>query len=192
MINEKENSTITITCLDNIKFTACYIYPNNVNRGIYIIGPYVSHKSKDIDILYKPSCCIPHLISLLGNIAEDSPYIKQKQAISKIPYSLHVKKALDYIDARYNESITLEDISDYLKINRCYFCSIIKKETGKTFSQLLNEIRIEKSKELLLQENSSILDVALSVGFNNQNYYNMTFKKLTNMTPLEFRNSKAQ
>lgn len=99
---------------------------------------------------------------------------------------------MDYIDARYNESITLEDISDYLKINRCYFCSIIKKETGKTFSQLLNEVRIEKSKELLLQENSSILDVALSVGFNNQNYYNMTFKRLTNMTPLEFRNSKVQ
>lgn len=192
MINKKEDSTITITCLDNIRFTACYICPNNVNRGIYIIGPYTSCKSNDIDILYKPSCCIPHLISLLGNIAEDSPYIKQKQAINKIPYSLHVKKAIDYIDARYNESITLEDISDYLKINRCYFCSIIKKETGKTFSRLLNEIRIEKSKELLLQENSSILDVALSVGFNNQNYYNMTFKKLTNMTPLEFRNSKVQ
>ncbi|GAA0122587.1 AraC family transcriptional regulator [Clostridium faecium] len=189
--NKNGDSIITVTTVDNIKFTAYDICPNNVNRGLYIIGPYVSHKSKDIDIVFKPNCCIPHLISLLTNIAKDSPYIKQRQAIGKMPYSLHVKKALDYIDARYNESITLEDISDYLKINKCYFCNIIKKETGKTFSQLLNEVRIEKSKELLLKENSSILDVALSVGFNNQNYYNMTFKKLTNMTPLEFRNSKT-
>ena len=46
-----------------------------------------------------------------------------------------------------------------------------RKRTGKTFSQLVNEIRIEKSKELLTKNNLSILEIALSVGFNNQNYF---------------------
>ena len=51
----------------------------------------------------------------------------------------------------------------------------------------MNEVRVEKSKELLREGNLSTLSIALSVGFNNQNYFNMTFKKLTGMTPLQYR-----
>ncbi len=64
------------------------------------------------------------------------------------------------------------------------FVVFLKKKQVK----FLNEIRIEKSKDLLLRGDLSILDVSLSVGFNNQNYYNTVFKKLINMTPLEYRN----
>src|SRR5699024_6975480 len=78
-------------------------------------------------------------------------------------------------------------VSEYLGINKSYFCSIFKNETGKTFTQFLNEKRIEKSKKLLREDNLSILDIALSVGFNNQNYYNIIFKRITNTTPLEYR-----
>ena len=56
-----------------------------------------------------------------------------------------------------------------------------------TFSNFLNIIRIEKSKQYLSQNNDSILSIALAVGFNNHNYYTMKFKKLTGLTPLEFR-----
>ncbi len=62
-----------------------------------------------------------------------------------------------------------------------------KNEIGMTFTEFLNKIRIEKSKELLLEDKYSILDIALMVGFNNQNYYNIMFKKITNQTPLEFK-----
>lgn len=68
-------------------------------------------------------------------------------------------------------------------------CNIFEKETGKTYSQFLNEIRIEKSKKLLLDTNLSVLKLTLSVGYNNQNYYNMTFKKLAATMPLKHRNS---
>nr|WP_242568136.1 helix-turn-helix transcriptional regulator [Clostridium botulinum] len=64
----------------------------------------------------------------------------------------------------------------------------IKKRNGENFSQLVNEIRIEKSKELLTKNDLSILEIALSVGFNNQNYFSSTFKKFNNKTPIEFRN----
>jgi len=74
-----------------------------------------------------------------------------------------------------------------LNINKCYFCSIFKKETGLTFINYLNSYKIEKSKELLKNTNLSLLDIALSVGFNNQSYYSTVFKKITCKTPLEFR-----
>ncbi len=128
------------------------------------------------------------MISLLRNIALDSRYIKEKVLTRKMPNSLHIRKAMDLLDANYSDDISLDDISRHLKINKSYFCSIFKKETGKTFSQLVNEIRIEKSKELLTKNDLSILEIALSVGFNNQNYFSSTFKKFNNKTPIEFRN----
>lgn len=103
-------------------------------------------------------------------------------------YSFHIRKAIKYTENHYNENLNLDMIANHLDLNKCYFCNLFKKETGKTYSQFLNEVRIEKSKHLLLNTNLSVLEVALSVGYNNQNYYNMAFKKITDSTPLKYRN----
>ncbi|WP_055665792.1 helix-turn-helix domain-containing protein [Desnuesiella massiliensis] len=179
---------VTVASLSDINYIVCNICPSRIMEGIFIIGPYSSNKCSTLEISYKPSFCIPHLVSLLYSIRKDI-ILKHKKTISITPYSYYVKKAIDYINNNYTKPITLCQLSNYLNINRCYFCSIFKKETGKTFSQFLNELRIEKSKHLLLEQNSSILDIALSVGFNNQNYYTILFKKLNNITPFEFRNN---
>ena len=66
---------------------------------------------------------------------------------------------------------------------RCMF----KKETGQTFINYLNNYKIERSKDLLKNTNMTLLDISLEVGFNNQSYYSTIFKKYTNMTPQEYR-----
>ena len=185
---ESKNPIITISCSNNIFFTSLPICPKNIYRGLFILGPYSSDKNNNMNIIYKPPYLVSYLISFIHIVLRDCNN-KNIGCLNENPYSLHVKKAIDYIDARYMDEITLFDVSNYLRINKSYFCSIFKKETGKTFTQFLNKIRIEKSKSLLLQENCSILDVALAVGFNNQNYYNIMFKKITKKTPLEFRNN---
>ncbi|OAM92274.1 Helix-turn-helix domain-containing protein [Pelosinus fermentans] len=190
LVTKTENCIITIPCLESISFTACWVCSKNINWGFHILGPYTTLETVNLsDIVYKPAYCIPYLITLLGTIAADSAYLKQKiKKFNDMPYSAYVKKSIDYLNARYHETITLSDIAAHLNISKYYLCSLFKKETGKNFSQYLNEIRIEKSKELLLKENVSVLDIALSVGFNNQNYYNVMFKKFMKYTPLEFRN----
>ncbi|MDU5263065.1 MAG: helix-turn-helix transcriptional regulator, partial [Clostridium celatum] len=80
-----------------------------------------------------------------------------------------------------------DDICKELNVNKCYFCSVFKKEVGSTFINYLNNYKIEKSKELLKNPNISLLDVSLSVGYNNQSYFSTVFKKITSKTPLEFR-----
>ena len=107
---------------------------------------------------------------------------------SKEIYNFHIRKAMDYTKNNYHKNLSLDYISSYLNLNKCYFCDLFKKETGKTYSKFLNEVRIEKSKNLLLNTDLSILDVALSVGYNNQNYFNMTFKRITGTTPLKYKN----
>ena len=64
---------------------------------------------------------------------------------------------------------------------------MFKKETGQTFINYLHNYKIEKSKNLLENTNMTLLDISLEVGFNNQSYYSTIFKKYTNMTPLEYR-----
>lgn len=112
----------------------------------------------------------------------------KKEDINRQAYSFHVRRAIDYTSNNYNAPLDLSRISKYLGINKCYFCNLFKKETGKTYSQFLNEIRVEKSKGLLANTNLSILEISLSIGYNNQNYYNMSFKKITGITPLKYRN----
>lgn len=189
LLNRGKNPYITVSCLEGINFIAFNICNCNVKYGFFVCGPYKTDtRFTEIEIVYKPLNCIPHIVSLFHNI-RNSNYPLALQEVSQDSYSSYTEKAVDYIKNNYHKSITLDDISEHVKINRCYLCNVFKKETGKTYSKFLNDIRIEKSKELLLDRTLSILEVSLSVGFNNQNYFNMVFKKLTNMTPLEYRNN---
>lgn len=187
-LNKEDCASSLELSKDYICFTVIYICPKNVDRGIYVIGPYTSAPIGKYDMLYKPSDCMPHLITLLRNIAVNTDFIRHKK---ECPYSLYVKKALDYIDTRFHEPLTVESISQKLGISKSYFCSVFKKDTSKTFTQVLNEVRIEKSKQLLRDTNQSILDIAMEVGYNNQNYYNMLFKKLNNISPNQYRNENV-
>lgn len=101
--------------------------------------------------------------------------------------SIHINDAVSYIASNYHENITLESISGILYLNKCYFCTLFKEQMGKNFSTYLNEVRIEKSKELLKNKELSILEIAHAVGYNNQTYFNSLFKKHTNITPLQYR-----
>lgn len=175
----------TICCnREVLNYTAVAIDMKNPESGIYILGPHSCTQDNTMGIPYKPLCLIPYLISLLRNLEDDT----SDCCMFKSNYSYHVSKALDYISTRYSENITLDDIVEYLNISKGYFCVLLKKDTGKTFTTILNEIRIEKSKGMLCEKNSSMLDIALSVGFNNQNYYNIVFKKITGITPSEYKN----
>ena len=176
----------TVSPIKNIYFSAYPICSRNPLKGIFVLGPYSSCEKNNIMAIYKSKSLMPHLLSFLETLCKDCPN-RPIQTPPIKPYSLHVKKAIDYMEARYMETISLPALCDYLNISKPYFCSIFKEETNKTFTEFLNRVRVDKSKELLLEGNLSVLDIALSVGYNNQNYYNINFKKITNKTPLEFK-----
>lgn len=106
-------------------------------------------------------------------------------------HNFHIRKAIDYIFDNFNEPLSLNDMAKYLGLNKSYFSHLFKRETGKTYSQFVNQVRVEKSKELMVHTNLSLLEIALSVGYNNQNYYNIAFKRITGVTPLKYRNQFA-
>ncbi|GCD08446.1 helix-turn-helix transcriptional regulator [Clostridium tagluense] len=190
--NDFEKDISTLNCSYNISFAACYIFPLHHNEGVVcILGPYLNCPMEYKNLSYKPKHCIPHMFSLLETISKDLLiFPNEKNCFNVNKYNPHINKAINYISKHYSEPLTLNHIAKNLNINKYYFCSLFKNETGQTFSQYLNIIRVEKSKKLLLNNrNFSILDVAVAVGFNSQSYYTTVFKKLNNKTPLELRNS---
>lgn len=99
-----------------------------------------------------------------------------------------INTVIKYIEINYHKNISLEEVAKYININACYLSNMFKRETGMYFSDYLQKIRIEKSKVLLMQPQYRIYEVAESVGFLDEKYYYKIFKKLTGVTPNQYRN----
>ncbi|SDD51055.1 Helix-turn-helix domain-containing protein [Paenibacillus sp. UNCCL117] len=96
----------------------------------------------------------------------------------------------DYLEQHYDKDITLDSIADKLNISRGYLSRYFKEKTGEYFVDYVNSVRINKAKKLLLHPDIRIQDAAQSVGYQNINSFNRMFKKLTGITPTEFRKNE--
>lgn len=104
--------------------------------------------------------------------------------------SFIVKKALEYMEENYKEKITLTELADELFVSQWHLSKLLNKHTKKSFSELLNETRVKKAKQLLKDPTLRVGDVAESVGFLDIAHFSRVFKKYTNMSANEYRNKK--
>lgn len=130
--------------------------------------------------------CLADLFSILENLLD-----KVSQSINRLLNSQTrkvVSNALEYINKHFHEEVTLNVVSEHVYMSPWYFSKLFKKETGETFTEFLLKCRIDKAKELL--KNSFELkayEVAELVGFNDARYFGQIFKKVTGLTPTEYR-----
>lgn len=90
-----------------------------------------------------------------------------------------------YIHEHYAEELTLAELSDKVFISRNHLSIIFKNITGETFNNYLTRVRIEKARELLMERNMLVYEVAERVGYKNIPYFSTLFKKITGMNPTE-------
>lgn len=90
-----------------------------------------------------------------------------------------------YINEHYAEDLTLAELSEKVFISRNHLSIIFKNMTGETFNNFLTRVRIEKARELLLERNMLVYEVAEQVGYKNIPYFSTLFKKVTGMNPTE-------
>ncbi|KAF1303184.1 response regulator transcription factor [Enterococcus sp. JM9B] len=102
-------------------------------------------------------------------------------------YSETVQRVLQIINEEYIKDISLKTVSETLHLSVVYLGQLFKKETDLSFNQCLNQVRIKKAQELLLQTQQTINEISEAVGYNNTNYFSKMFKKLNGLTPKEFR-----
>ena len=96
----------------------------------------------------------------------------------------------EFIRQNYqNESLSIKSVSDHVNRSAPYVCTFFKAETGLTLNQYITGYRIERAQEMLADPRYKITDVAARVGYNDVNYFGKIFKKNTNVSPSEFRNT---
>lgn len=98
---------------------------------------------------------------------------------------------MKYIEKNFNEDITIEGLANQYYISSSTLSKLFKSETGKYFSDYLNEIRVSKSLKDLLYTGNSIEDIALQYGFNNSKTYRRRFKQFYGLSPTDYKNKTA-
>jgi two-component system response regulator YesN len=101
--------------------------------------------------------------------------------------------AIEYMHHSYAEPLTLEQLSSMFHINRVYLGQLIKKKTGMSFNRLLNHLRIEQAKGLILSDPDLKFSlIASRVGYSDVHYFSRIFKKEVRLSPKEFREKGPQ
>ena len=103
------------------------------------------------------------------------------------PLSRTTVKIINHIDEKYYEDISLLALSERFKISKSYIARLFKRELHTTSSEYLNRVRIANACRLLNFSNMSVGEISGAVGFREQYYFARIFKKLTGVTPTEYR-----
>lgn len=107
------------------------------------------------------------------------------ETFSTFTNSERMKTIFQFIHTHYSEEISIEILAEHCNISPSHFMHYFKEKVGLTFSQYLNNYRLQQA-GLLLRQNSDIADVAYSCGFNNLSYFYKRFKKYYSITPREY------
>ena len=95
----------------------------------------------------------------------------------------------NYIYANYKD-VTLDDLTEKFFLSKPYLSKYIKEKSGMTFGDILKKIRMKKARAMLKGSNATVESIAESVGYQNVEHFNRVFKKMYNLTPVQYRNRK--
>ena len=95
----------------------------------------------------------------------------------------------NYIYANYKD-VTLDALSEKFFLSKPYLSKYIKEKSGMTFGDILKKIRMKKARAMLRGSSATVESIAESVGYQNVEHFNRVFKKMYNITPVQYRNRK--
>lgn len=145
-------------------------------RKAYFSGKVVSQKEHDSAVKLL-SIFAQHLAMLSNQV-----FIQQENSEPPV-----ITKARAYIHEHQTEEISLGQVAKAVNMSSYYFCKMFKKVTGINFTDYVARVRIEKSKNLLLNPNLRVSEIAFEVGFQSLTHFNRVFKKILGQSPTEYR-----
>lgn len=187
-----------------------------ISEGRVILVVYVGLLAEDLDavrekiikaaaLLKAPARPILRAVRYLEPCADISRYYMLAAAVGEhiqMLYTLYadnepdsglhtaVTAAMDFVKGNYYKDITVNDAARLIDMNPKYIGRLFKEQTGETFSEYLNLIRISRAKQLLADTHAQIIEIALECGYNNVTYFNRVFKKITGLSPGDYRKKK--
>jgi len=102
-------------------------------------------------------------------------------------HSASMLKAIGYMKRNFARKLSLEEVADHAGYSPAYFSRIFREDTGMAYSDYLNLLRVEKGKTLLHSTKLKMTEIGAMLGFSDQSHFTRTFKKLTGVTPDQYR-----
>ncbi len=120
-------------------------------------------------------------------------FISFRESRAAGKYYAMIQKAKQYINTHFaDQDISLHSVASVVNVSPNHFSTIFSQETGETFIEYLTQVRISRSKDLLLTTNLRSADIAYEAGFGDPHYFSFIFKKTTGISPREFRTGNTQ
>ncbi|WP_195571267.1 response regulator [Paenibacillus sp. 1001270B_150601_E10] len=139
---------------------------------------------QNLDILHQFETVQDIRSWLVRKIFEISEKLNQKSNTKNSPL---IREILKVVREQLHENITLKDIAHQFSFSPNYLGTLFKDEVGKTFSEMLIQMRMERAGELLKDPTLKIYEVANQVGYRYLPYFSRQFKETYGMTPMEYR-----
>ncbi|GBF75841.1 DNA-binding response regulator [Paenibacillus sp. 598K] len=103
-----------------------------------------------------------------------------------------IGKAQRYIDNHYRNDLGIDEVSDFVGLSTSHFCALFKQVSGLTFLEYLTRCRIDKARYILANTEVKVYQLAPLVGYQDPRYFTQVFKKVTGMTPSEYRSQGVE
>lgn len=153
-----------------------YIRINNIFRNMYEHIKEMSAGNYYLITNYA-SILLQELYLLYGNLPDSS----EDRILTP------VEQILNYINENYSQQITLDSLAEKYYLNKSYICRIFRKTMGISLVTYLQYKRILEAQTMLLNSDKPIIDIAMDCGFSNVQHFYRVFKKITNLTPIEYK-----
>ena len=145
-------------------------------RQSYYETPIVSQKKFD---------STAHLLADFANhLSIKANQIKLQQSNTEPPV---ISKAKQYIEEHHADDLSLGQVAAAVHTSSFYFCKLFKRATGINFTEFVSRLRTEKAKNLLLNPNLRVSEIAYAVGFQSLTHFNRIFKRVVGQSPTEYR-----
>lgn len=166
---------------------------NRASRGLHVVDPTretVAAMMAEIPRL-RGLERILHLLRILGVLADSencTPLASASYAAESQPYDEErMNRAFQFINANLADEVRLASVAHHVSLSEGAFSRFFRVHAGKTFPELLNELRVGRACRLLLEEDRNISEVAYACGFTNLSNFNRQFRRLKRTSPREYR-----
>lgn len=164
----------------------CYSLSNQCRR---ILNSYLKQENES------SSNSMQNVVSQIFRLSELQDYYQQfflnitDMLKTESVYALDdvIERVQIYIQRNYQKDLTQDFIASLFYLNRSYLSTLFRQKTGMKFVDYLNDVRIEKSKEMLSGTSRKMYQISKAVGYDNPKYFFRIFKKKTGMTPEQYR-----
>lgn len=114
-------------------------------------------------------------------------FLRLSRQKPKDPDELLIEKATTYMEQNVREPLTRESVARATGISPSHFSRLIREIKGRTFTDLLNQYRIERASKLLVRSTHTLAEIASETGFCDQSYFSKVFRRYKGITPAAFR-----